>query len=167
MGHEQVISAIHKRDPADCSRLPRLVASKGSAAEAPNAWWLRGREKCWSARSHWQTVQRLKPRNRLLAVLPHEVLSSLRPHLKPVSLPRGRGLCDVDEPLRRVYFVEAGVVSMVSVFEEGGRPRRRDAGAAFFSARGWLRHDTGLSHQPAARRRGHDRLARSCSTCSS
>ena len=55
---------------------------------------------------------RLKPRNRLLAALPHEVLSSLRPHLKPVSLPRGRGLCDVDEPLRRVYFVEAGVVSI-------------------------------------------------------
>jgi CRP-like cAMP-binding protein len=54
---------------------------------------------------------RLKPRNRLLAALPHEVLSSLRPHLKPVSLPRGRVLCDAEEPLKRVYFVEAGVVS--------------------------------------------------------
>jgi hypothetical protein len=36
--------AIHKKDPANYSRLPRLVASKGSAAEAPNAWWLRGRK---------------------------------------------------------------------------------------------------------------------------
>ena len=54
----------------------------------------------------------LRPRNRLLAALPHEVLSSFRPHLKPVSLPRGRVLCDVDEPRRRVYFVEAGVVSV-------------------------------------------------------
>ena len=59
------------------------------------------------------------PRNGLLAALPHEVLSSLRPHLKPVSLPRGRVLCESDEPLRRVYFVEAGFISLVTVFEDG------------------------------------------------
>jgi CRP-like cAMP-binding protein len=70
----------------------------------------------------------LKPRNRLLAALPHEVLSSLRPHLKPVSLPRGRVLYDVDEPLRRVYFVEAGVVSVVSVFEDGTTPEMATMG---------------------------------------
>ena len=34
MGHEQVISAIRKKDPANYSRLPQLVASKESAAEA-------------------------------------------------------------------------------------------------------------------------------------
>ena len=61
----------------------------------------------------------LNPRNRLLSALPREVLSSLRPHLKPVSLPRGRVLCDAEEPLKRIYFVEAGVVSLVSVFEDG------------------------------------------------
>jgi CRP-like cAMP-binding protein len=71
---------------------------------------------------------RLKPRNWLLAALPHEVLSSLRPHLKPVSLPRGRVLCDAEEPLKRVYFVEAGLVSLVSVFEDGTTPEMATVG---------------------------------------
>ena len=62
---------------------------------------------------------RLRPRNRLLAALPHDILSSLRRHLKPVSLPRGRVLCEADEPLRRVYFLESGAVSLVTVFEDG------------------------------------------------
>jgi CRP-like cAMP-binding protein len=70
----------------------------------------------------------LKPRNRLLAALPHDVLSSLRPHLKPVSLPRGRVLCDAEEPLKRVYFVEAGVVSLVTVFEDGTTPEMATVG---------------------------------------
>jgi CRP-like cAMP-binding protein len=61
----------------------------------------------------------LRPRNRLLAALPHEILSSLRPHLKPTSLPRGRVLSEADEPLRRVYFVETGAVSLMTVFEDG------------------------------------------------
>jgi CRP-like cAMP-binding protein len=73
-------------------------------------------------------VQRLKLRNRLLAALPHEVLSSLRPDLKPVSLPRGRVLCDAEEPLKRVYFVEAGLVSLVSVFEDGTTPEMATVG---------------------------------------
>ena len=60
-----------------------------------------------------------KPGNRLLAALPHEILSSLRPHLKPVFLPRGRVLSEADEPLMRVYFVEAGAVSLVTIFENG------------------------------------------------
>jgi CRP-like cAMP-binding protein len=59
-----------------------------------------------------------KPKNLLLAALPDEVLSSLLPHLKPEYLPRSKVLCDVDEPLRRVYFVEKGLVSMVAVFED-------------------------------------------------
>ena len=59
------------------------------------------------------------PSNRLLAALPHDVLSCLRPHLKPVSLPRGRVLCEADEPLERAYFVEVGAVSLVTVFENG------------------------------------------------
>jgi CRP-like cAMP-binding protein len=60
-----------------------------------------------------------KPRNRLLAALPHDALLSLRPYLKPVSLPRGRVLCEADEPLGRAYFVEVGAVSLVTVFENG------------------------------------------------
>jgi len=69
-----------------------------------------------------------KPRNRLLAALPHEVLSSLRLHLKPVSLPRGRVLCEGDEPLRRIYFVEVGAVSLMSVFEDGTTPEMATVG---------------------------------------
>ena len=61
---------------------------------------------------------RSKPRNRLLAALPHEVLSSVRPHLKPVSLAWGRVLGEANAPLTRVYFVETGVVSLLAVFED-------------------------------------------------
>ena len=60
-----------------------------------------------------------RPRNRLLAALPDEALWSLRPHLRTVPLPRGSVLCETDEPLRRVYFPEAGAVSLVTVFEDG------------------------------------------------
>jgi CRP-like cAMP-binding protein len=60
-----------------------------------------------------------KPRNHVLAALPHEVLASLRRHLKRVTLARGRVLCEADEPLKNVYFVEAGAVSLVTVFEDG------------------------------------------------
>ena len=60
-----------------------------------------------------------KPRNRLLAALPQDVLLNLRPHLKPVSLARGRVLCEAAEPLGRAYFVEVGAVSLVTVFEDG------------------------------------------------
>ena len=61
----------------------------------------------------------LAPRNRLLAALPPDVLWRLRPHLKPVSLARGSVLCEPDEPVKRVYFVETGAVSLVTVFEDG------------------------------------------------
>jgi CRP-like cAMP-binding protein len=71
---------------------------------------------------------RFKPRNGVLAALPHEVLSSLQPHLKPVSLPRERVLCEADEPLQRVYFVEAGLVSLVSLFEDGTTPEMATVG---------------------------------------
>lgn len=58
------------------------------------------------------------PSNRILAALPREVLSNLLPHLKPEFLPRGRVLCDWDESLKHVYFVERGLVSMVAVFTD-------------------------------------------------
>jgi CRP-like cAMP-binding protein len=57
------------------------------------------------------------PRNRLLATLPRDALSSLMPHLKPVLLPRNRVLCEVNERLAHVYFVETGLVSVVTVFD--------------------------------------------------
>jgi len=61
---------------------------------------------------------RFKPRNRLLVTLPRQDLLSLWPDLKPVPLVRGAVLFEADEPLTRVYFVEAGVVSLLAVFED-------------------------------------------------
>lgn len=58
-------------------------------------------------------------RNRLLAALPSEILSSLLAHLRPEFLSRGEVLCEPDEPLRRVYFIESGLVSLATVFEDG------------------------------------------------
>jgi CRP-like cAMP-binding protein len=60
-----------------------------------------------------------RTKNRLLAALPHETRAGLEPHLKTVSLSRGKVLCEVDEPLSHVYFVEHGAVSLVTVFEDG------------------------------------------------
>jgi CRP-like cAMP-binding protein len=68
------------------------------------------------------------PRNGLLAALAPEVLSNLLPHLKPVSLPRDRVLYDAEDPLKRVYFAEAGIVSMVTVFEDGTTPEMATVG---------------------------------------
>jgi CRP-like cAMP-binding protein len=62
---------------------------------------------------------RLEPRNRLLMTLPSEDLRRLRPHLEPVALPNRNVLLMADDPLRRVYLIESGVVSLVTVFEDG------------------------------------------------
>jgi hypothetical protein len=37
-------------------------------------------------------------------------------------------LCDAEEPLKRVYFVEAGIVSLVTVFEDGTMPEMATVG---------------------------------------
>ena len=39
--------------------------------------------------------------------------------MTPVLLPPDKVLCDADEPLTHVYFIETGLVSLVSVFEDG------------------------------------------------
>jgi CRP-like cAMP-binding protein len=61
----------------------------------------------------------VEPRNQLLAALPYDIRWSLRPHLKLVPLTRGRVLCEASEPLMRVYFVEAGAISLATIFEDG------------------------------------------------
>jgi CRP-like cAMP-binding protein len=58
-----------------------------------------------------------QPRNWLLAALPSEDLSSLRPHLEAAPLARDTVLFELDEPLTRVYFVETGVVSLLTAFD--------------------------------------------------
>ena len=55
-----------------------------------------------------------EPSNRLLAALPGMDLQSLQPHLEAAPLVGGSILFEVDEPLMRVYFVETGVVSLLT-----------------------------------------------------
>ena len=62
---------------------------------------------------------RFGPRNRLLAALLPEGLVSFRTHLERVPLVEGRILFEANEPITRVYFVEAGVVALVTVFRNG------------------------------------------------
>jgi CRP-like cAMP-binding protein len=59
------------------------------------------------------------PRNRLLAALLPEDLLSLRAHLERVPLVEGRVLFDANAPITRLYFVEAGVVSLTAAFQNG------------------------------------------------
>jgi CRP-like cAMP-binding protein len=71
--------------------------------------------------SNWVAAPReskgFEPHNRLLAALPGRTLQSLQPHIEAASLARGSVLFEVDEPLTRVYFVETGVVSLVTAFQ--------------------------------------------------
>jgi CRP-like cAMP-binding protein len=56
----------------------------------------------------------LEPHNRLIAALPGRDLQKLQPHVEAAPLARGRVLFEVGESLARVYFVEAGVVSLLT-----------------------------------------------------
>jgi CRP-like cAMP-binding protein len=58
-----------------------------------------------------------EPRNRLLSALPSRDLLSLHPHLEAVRLARGSVLFGIDEPLTRVYFIETGVVALLTTLE--------------------------------------------------
>jgi hypothetical protein len=58
--------------------------------------------------------QPLEFRNRLLAALSDEALSALRPHLEPMTLPRGAVLCEAGDSMWRVCFVENGLTSLVT-----------------------------------------------------
>jgi CRP-like cAMP-binding protein len=60
----------------------------------------------------------LESKNWLLAALPHRDFLRLQPHLENVSLPRGSVLFDVNEPLTRLYFLETGVVALLSILED-------------------------------------------------
>jgi CRP-like cAMP-binding protein len=59
------------------------------------------------------------PRNRLLAALPPDVLSALRPRLEAVELPLRRVLHVPGKPIEAVYFPETGYVSMLAYLESG------------------------------------------------
>jgi CRP-like cAMP-binding protein len=61
--------------------------------------------------------RRFEPRNRLLSLLPARDLARLAPHLETVPLARGSVLCETDEPLTRLYFVESGLAALLASFE--------------------------------------------------
>ena len=56
----------------------------------------------------------LKTANRILAGLPAADLKLLTPHLKPVGLPVRFQVDEAGKPIRQVYFVESGIVSVVA-----------------------------------------------------
>jgi CRP-like cAMP-binding protein len=58
-----------------------------------------------------------EPHNRLLAALSGRDLQGLQPHIEAAPLVRGSVLFEVGEPLTRVYFVETGVVSLLTAFD--------------------------------------------------
>ena len=57
--------------------------------------------------------------NRLLATIPRAELAVLEPHLEPVQLRRRMVAYDPDRVITHVYFVEDGVISIVSLMTDG------------------------------------------------
>jgi CRP-like cAMP-binding protein len=60
-----------------------------------------------------------RPRNKLLACLPHADFERLRPHLKTIPLQAKQIFHPVNEPVREVYFLNGGVASMTTVMKDG------------------------------------------------
>jgi len=61
------------------------------------------------------------PQNRLLAVLPPDIVSRLLPDLHPVGLTLRQTLIVPDTPIEAVYFVESGWVSLVVTMIDGAQ----------------------------------------------
>src|SRR3954447_11993695 len=57
--------------------------------------------------------------NLLLASLPAPDIAALRPHLRPVDLPQGMVLFEIDDAIPQVYFPNSGVISLVVPLESG------------------------------------------------
>ena len=60
------------------------------------------------------------PENRLLAALPRAEYERLLPHLERVHFPQGKVLYEAGDVVRRAYFVTKGMVSLLSMTEDGG-----------------------------------------------
>ncbi len=58
-------------------------------------------------------------RNVILSRLSPEHLETIRPHLQPVELEVKQGIYEPDRPIRQAYFVETGMISVVSIMEDG------------------------------------------------
>jgi CRP-like cAMP-binding protein len=58
-------------------------------------------------------------RNRLLAACGEAAMASLAPHISEVSLTVGRIIAEPGDPVEHVYFPTSGVVSIVTIMEDG------------------------------------------------
>ncbi len=58
-------------------------------------------------------------RNRILGALPPDELARLEPHFTPVTISPGQVVQQVGAAVEHVYFIETGMVSFVSVLDEG------------------------------------------------
>ena len=58
-------------------------------------------------------------RNFILARLSPQLLDSLRPHLRPIELKVKQVICQPNQPIEYAYFVETGMISVVSIMEDG------------------------------------------------
>src|SRR5688572_13846286 len=57
--------------------------------------------------------------NLMLAYLPPEEMDRLRPSLQTVDLPQGQVLYDAQMPIDQVYFMDQGMISVVSIMRNG------------------------------------------------
>lgn len=59
------------------------------------------------------------PVNQLLAALPSKEYNRLADHLKPVNLTGGEILLEPHEPIKKIYFPERAMISLVSIMMDG------------------------------------------------
>ena len=57
--------------------------------------------------------------NRLLAALPASDRARVAPHLQPVALPLGKALYEAGSRMTHLYFLTAGIVSLLQVMQDG------------------------------------------------
>ena len=57
--------------------------------------------------------------NRLLSRVPADELQRLRADLQPVTLTQGQVIFEADRPVEFIYFVDQGMISVVSIMEDG------------------------------------------------
>jgi CRP-like cAMP-binding protein len=62
---------------------------------------------------------RFSGQNRILAALPHQDYEHLLPALKRVRLDSGAVLCEIGDVMRQAYFPLSGIISLLSITEDG------------------------------------------------
>ena len=87
------------------------------------------------------------PQNKLLAQLQRSDFNRLLPHLRPVALPFGEVLHEVEDNIDRIYFPTAGLVSLVLTDQEN-----HDVETALVGREGLIGYSAILSDGVAAQR---------------